>query len=59
MKTYKVTATMETDLVLIIEAESREEAMELAADQPENFTEDGWASGDFRIDDAYEVEDDD
>jgi hypothetical protein len=60
MKQFKVTATMEIDLYLIVAAESAEDAMEIARDMPEEFHEENdGMSGDFRIDDAYEYEDED
>lgn len=47
-KTYRVFATMETDLYLDVEASSEDEAMEIAeASDAGDFLEDG--AGDFRI----------
>ena len=56
---FKVTASMITDLYAIVEAENENDAMELAENWSENYTwqeDGGWMSGDFRIDDAKEVQ---
>lgn len=54
-KKYRVLCTMEVDLYLDVEAESREEAMEIAeSTDGGDFIQDGMG-GDWNIYDAYEL----
>ena len=56
---FKVTASMITDMYAIVEADDETDAIKLAENWSDNYTwkEDGdWTSGEFKIDDAVEVE---
>jgi hypothetical protein len=55
---YRVNATMTTDLYVIVEADSEDEALEIARnmDGGEFIEDERWGSGDWNIEDAAPVE---
>ena len=56
MTIYKVMATVETDVILYVHADSVADAMTKGEDLADYFTEEPGPSGDWNIEQAVEVE---